>query len=269
MRELSLKESQRVQLELLDFVNQTTEKLKIRYWLMYGSLLGAVRHKGFIPWDDDIDIAMRREDYDIFEAHLLSHPELYAPIVLQTYKTVEGYPYYIPRLSDERYCVKINNKAYHTGLFLDIYPFDGMGNDKSYWYEMFPKLYRTRKRLSLSTNVSLLYGRNIFNKLLNIPNALYSKRKGWLFFLEQLDQIERQFTWDESKYVSIPVWDPEVWFFRKEWFAKIDKVPYENTYAYIPQNYDEILRERYGEYMKLPPESERVPHHNYTAYEKM
>ena len=266
LKKMSLREIQVATLTILERINAICEALNIKYWLMYGSLLGAVRHKGFIPWDDDLDVAMFRRDYEIFCNYFLSNPKEVEPLELHTYKNKSDYPFYISRVTDPAYCLRFKDRKYTSGLFVDIYPFDAMGSDKRFWEKKRRKIVRLKKHLTLSCYPRLLYGKNAFNKMANLPNMVYSKIKGKLYFLNKMEQIEQRFNLDDSIYVSVPVWDPELWFFKKEWFKSIVKVKFENMDAPIPEAYDEILRARYGNYHELPPENERQPHHEYDAF---
>lgn len=268
MKEITLREFQLEELKILKKLDEICQEQKIHYWVMYGTLLGAVRHKGFIPWDDDVDLAMPRKDFERFMEYIQEHPESIHPLVLDSYETNKGYPFYIPRICNPDYFLTFENRKYTSGLFVDIYPFDGMGNSKEYWHRLYPKILRIRKHLTLSTQKSLIYGSGIAHKVLNLPNSIYSKIRGNQYFLRKLDHIEKQFSWDESKYVSVPAWDPQIWFFEKEWFDCLIRVPFEDTYACIPKKYDEVLKTRYGDYMQLPPKEEQKPHHGFRAFRR-
>lgn len=266
MREISLKEFQEEELKILKRIDQICREQNIRYWIMYGTLLGAIRHKGFIPWDDDIDVAMVRDDHERFIKYVREHPEECSPLVIDSYETKKGYPFYIPRICNTEYLLTFKGRSYTSGLFVDLYPFDGMGNDRHYWEKMNSRIIRIMKNVTLSTMKSPFYGKNLFHKILNFPNAIYSRLRGNVYFFEKLDRLEKQFKWEESTYASVPVWDYDILYFKKEWFDDLIQVPFENLQVYIPKRYDEILRECYGDYMKLPPVEQRIPHHNFVAY---
>ncbi len=127
--ELSTREIQDVSLEILKQVADICEELNLRYYLMYGTLIGAIRHHGFIPWDDDVDIMMPRPDYErlleFFEKNKIGD------LTVFSHENNDRYPYMIARISDDRYVIECENEeSIGMGVFIDIYPFDGLGNSR-------------------------------------------------------------------------------------------------------------------------------------------
>ena len=126
---LTIQEIQRGSVQILKVIDHICRKEKLKYYLIYGTLLGAVRHKGFIPWDDDVDIMMPRPDYEVLIKYFEEHKEELKPLEMFDYRSNKQYPYMIARLSDSRYILDVHNeKDYGLGLFVDIYPLDGAGN---------------------------------------------------------------------------------------------------------------------------------------------
>ena len=127
--QLKLEEIQEQSVKILYALDSICRQEGIKYFLAYGTLLGAVRHNGFIPWDDDIDVMMPREDYERFEEYCINNSEELYPIALFSQKTESRYPYVINRLCDIRYSIiRDDEEDCGMGLFVDIYPLDGMGN---------------------------------------------------------------------------------------------------------------------------------------------
>ena len=109
--ELSLQEIQKGSLEILRIVAKICDKQGLIYYLAYGTLIGAIRHKGFIPWDDDIDIWMPRNDYKKFIEYFIKHKDELKPYELFSVYNNVDYPYEISRISDNRYVLDVDNEA--------------------------------------------------------------------------------------------------------------------------------------------------------------
>ncbi len=119
--ELNIRETQAVSLEILKKVADICEQNGLRYVLQYGTLLGAVRHKGYIPWDDDVDIMMPRPDYEALLAYFKEHASELDHLQFFEPRTCKDYPYMIGRISDDRYQIDMDNeKPYGMGVFIDV-----------------------------------------------------------------------------------------------------------------------------------------------------
>ena len=272
-KELSIKEVQSISLEILKVIADICEKLQLRYFLIYGTLIGAVRHKGYIPWDDDVDIMMPRPDYDKLLEYLYANISEYPNLKVFNHDVCADYPYMITRISDDRYEIIMDNeKPYGIGIFIDIYPFDGLGNTKEEALKYGLKGDRlsslcyqaTRNKMKMETTVSL------FRKIIKMPVFLFSKLCGKDTFQNKLDKLARVKSYDQSEYVGCVVWlsGGEKDIFPRKWFDEYIMTSYENYTFRIPKQYDEILKHVYGDYMTLPPEKDRIGHHFYKVYKK-
>lgn len=268
LKELTLKECQVGQLGLLKKLDEICSNLRINYFIMYGSLIGTVRHHGFIPWDDDIDIALKRQDYNKLIDYLIKNDKSLGPFSVNTFNITNNYPYYIARFCDERYLLKFYNLKYQSGLFIDLYPFDGMGDedDKEYWRHQFPQIQNYRRKMIYSVSSGISYGSNFAHKIYNFPNVFSSKINGNIKYGTYLDAIASKYTWDNSTFVGNALWEDKLVFFEKDLFDKSIKLKFEDFEVNVPANYDKILKMIYGDYMEFPPVEERVPHHEYKAY---
>ena len=110
MKELTIKETQQISLEILHTVAEICEEQQIRYALIYGTLIGAVRHHGYIPWDDDVDIMMPRPDYERFLEYMKQHVSNYPNLRVFNREECPEYPYMITRISDDRYRIRMENE---------------------------------------------------------------------------------------------------------------------------------------------------------------
>ncbi len=272
-RKLELAETQQIALEILKQVVNICEKQNIRYYLVFGTLIGAIRHKGFIPWDDDLDIMMPRPDHDRFVEYFKSHSEEFKNLKIFTPELNPEYPYMITRVSDDRYRIVMDNeRPYGMGVFIDIYPYDGMGET---WKEAV-KFERRGDRLSSlcfqASRIHLEKGitKSRFRKAIKLPVLLFCKAVGKDYFQKRLLQQARVKPFDTSKYVGNAVWGSggEVCIYERKLFDDYEIVEFENYKFRAPKGYDEFLKHIYGDYMQLPPEKNRKPHHGYYVVKK-
>ena len=265
--EMSLMETQRESLRVLAEIDRICLEQGFRYWITFGTLIGAVRHKGFIPWDDDIDIAMPRSDYDGFIKYITNEYNDKG-FELHTFLNNKNYPFYISRFCDTRNELVFTDYNYRSGCFVDIYPYDGMGApmDYEYWKKLEPKLHSISKKLIMAEQRKLLYGNTLVHKIGNFPQLLLCKLIGRTHFYRKLDKYRFRFTWNESERVGVICWSSGTYCYPKEWFDNIIRIPFEDIEVNAPRDFDNILRFLYGDYMELPPEDKRVPQHGYIAY---
>ena len=127
MKKLNLRETQQATLAVLDKIDEICKAASINYFIVLGSLIGAIRHNGFIPWDDDLDVAMPREDYERFIDYCISNKGKMDGFSLLHYKTNKKYVYPIARFTknDDYIAVEEKIRSYGLGIFVDIYPIDG------------------------------------------------------------------------------------------------------------------------------------------------
>lgn len=272
MHKLNLDEIHTASLENLKKIISICDELKITYFLCYGSLIGAIRHHGFIPWDDDLDIVMLRPDFDQFIEYCLNNEQKIKPYKLLCRKNTPKYPYNIPRFNDMRYkAVYGNISSYESGIFVDIYPLDGADHISE---KQVKKLNKQKtvlsKFVSLANDTHFVQsssGSWLGNERKKILRK-YAKYKGKDYFLDKLEKNKDLYSLSESKYICEMVWDPYIVLYEKQWFQSNILVPFEDIKASIPVGYDELLRAEYGNYMKMPPIDERKPSHDYIVFKK-
>lgn len=270
MKKLTAREVQLGELEVLKQLSEICKKQNLRWFLMYGTLIGAVRHHGFIPWDDDVDVCMPRPDYNRLIQYLMDHEEEIKPLRLMSYKTNKDYIYPISRLCDTRYYIDYENALdYGLGLFVDIYPFDGGGNTDE-------EFSRTIARHQKDVMLADLAGRKKFELSyqgwwrtpIKLMVYTYAKLKGAQYFIRRLDLQAQECKYETSRCIGEVVWDYQDKPFLKEWFDETVYLDFEGEKMPAPKEYDAILKLVYGDYMQMPPEEDRVGHHYYTAYLK-
>lgn len=251
MRKLSKQELRDTQLGLLDEIMGFCKAKNIRCMLAYGTLLGAVRHKGFIPWDDDLDVMMLRPDYEKF-TRLFVDNERYG---LKTTKNDSAYNYSFGRLYDKRTFNLIDKgqkKIY--GVCIDVYPLDGAPDSMDDFQTQVRDLKKvTQKRNIICKFVAVFNSMHLFflsNALLKSLPAIMKKR----------EDIIRRHGSDSKMYCSCMSSSGTVRHLKSNLEATTTLF-FEGKEYDVPCGYDAFLKEQYGNYMQLPPEEQRVPYH--------
>jgi len=269
---LSLREIQNLSKDILFEFADICKEQGFTYYLAMGTLLGAARHKGFIPWDDDIDVMMPRKDYDAFHFYFTENALKYPRLKLFTNRRSD-YPYMITRLSNTDYsCIFDNEDDYGLGLFIDIYPLDGVGNSdkEATKRNKMSSIYSsmcwlsTRKKCKVERTTSKL------KLAIKYPAFIVSKLLGKQFFFTRLENMSEELKYDETKYIGCLVWGTASLkkYFPKEWFGIGKELIFEGRKLMVPNEYDKILKRIYGDYMILPPENQRKSHHFYSVVKK-
>ena len=267
MREITIDELKELQLEMLKKIHSFCEKHRIQYFLGYGTLIGAVRHKGYIPWDDDIDIIMPRSDYDRFVQMFNGVDpvlKLYAPEINPNYYA----PY--ANIVDTRTVLiekEMSHRGMQLGIKIDVFPIDSVPQDLVDYQNFYNKMIRYNKilRVKRIKFQSIEGYRKFFILVKKILYGLYSYSSIQKKIMDSVHRVKNS----ESSYVDNAVFT--VYHnkrFKKELIKSAVKVEFEGFLFNAPVGYDKYLRTIYGDYMSLPPEDKRVPHHGFTAYWK-
>ena len=246
-------------LEILKKIAEICDSEGFTYYLAYGTLIGAVRHKGFIPWDDDLDIMMPRKDYDKFIRYFRNNADKLYPFKLFDYDINKDYPYGLSRISDVRFrMVPENEKECGMGTFVDIYVLDGLGNDYKTAYSYQKKTAALASLVFLSTRKSFARDNTKGNlkMLFKFFVFIYAKIMGKDYFLKKLKKYENKFDFDNSEYIANNQWASvaKIVIYKRKIFESVSEMSFENLKFKVPTNYHEVLNASYGDYMKLPPE---------------
>lgn len=267
--ELTLEEIQEKSFEILKKIKEIFDENNWKYYLAYGTLIGAVRHKGFIPWDDDIDIWVPRTDYEKFIDYCIENEDKLKPFKIIHYKNNKEYIYPIARFSDTRYCIEYNDaKEYGLGLFVDIYPLDGIEyNDIKFR----KKITRLNKLIIQCGSKHIVKSKSKIKIFFKYPYYLYTRLINVNKLVARNDILAQKYKFEESENFECISWVNRQRAFSKKLLGdnlEGTNLMFNNEYFRVPKEYDEVLKTIYGDYMKLPPENERVAHHNYKAYKK-
>lgn len=253
-----------VELELLELFQQICKKHGLQYFALGGTLLGAVRHKGFIPWDDDIDVGMPREDYDRFVA--LSQDEFPYPYRLITPMNDACYRAHaqIRHCETTGYPLVDETLKCNKGIFIDIFPLDGVADSQLAF-----KVQIARMKLLNRILVNYYYfdakhenppvWKSLFHKLVCIGMKVLDVKRVYRHY----DEIAAKYSKRKTKKlgeISILFGDSR-YHWRREVFAKTEEFPFEHGTIRVPQGWDEFLSHTFGDYMKIPEnKKERALH---------
>ena len=262
-RQLNEEEIKEVELGVMDYIHNLCQKENINYSLAYGTLLGAVRHKGYIPWDDDVDISLKRDEYDkLYQAVLRDNDPIYK---VASWENDARYPYPFYRVYDARTVYENNyiENDIDLGICVDVFPFD-------YYADVNKEMVKldTYRRLSVYT----LYGihsknaglKNIVRYLLVLVFRL-TRVKTWnkkmnLLSMQANDNDSIDYLM-ENKRTSTK--------FEKTLLDKVMDSPFEDRTYKIPEASHQILSAIYGDdFMEIPPVEKRVKHDDFVAYIK-
>lgn len=252
--EKQLQELKETELDIFKFFIGTCEKLSLKYYLLGGTLLGAVRHKGFIPWDDDIDVGMPRKDYGIF----VSEAQKYAPenYFIQTFETDPEYPANFAKIrkSDTTFIESSLGKCkINHGVYIDVFPLDYYPDENIRSFEIKKLLLGLRitdafasKGMKAKTKIVRMISRIIYP---SIKKAVEKREKLFKSVISGRKIANHCGAWGKKEIVPA------------EWYGEGAKLMFEGMEVSAPKEYDKWLTQVYGDYMQLPPPEKQKGHH--------
>lgn len=259
-KEISEEEYKELLIQMLKDFHVFCKDNNIKYYAGYGTLLGAVRHQGFIPWDDDLDVVMLRADYNKFLILARKWQSIYR---VKSFEDDDKYPYNFAKIYDTRTVLTENlwNK-YEMGVYIDIFPIDAWPQDdeiirkiRSIQKYVKIKAYRIGSIQGIKKNIALCGLKPIFS-FLKLNNLICKIE----CIVNECSKIDGYVGNVAANNYGIKE------KMERNWFEGQILLPFENTYISAPKKYDNILHQLYGDYMTPPPEDDQKTHHTYLAW---
>lgn len=259
MKDISVEEMKQIQVEILKDIHRFCEQNGLRYTLIFGSLLGAIRHKGYIPWDDDIDIAMPRKDYEKFIQRY--HHDFY---YVYDYRKDKDYHNPYAKVADTRTILEENICMKSIGINIDVFPFDNMFDTKEECNAFIDSLNSIKKKFRIKLvkpGRKNVWWKRILIRLAKVAMLPYSMKGLTQQEYEKVNTLSN----DQAAFVALPV-DPEIGaayrsVYPRRMFDNFTKKPFEEDEFMVTADYHQWLTQMYGDYMTLPPDIDRTSPH--------
>lgn len=271
MKSLTLKELQQFSLAILKDVAGFCERNGIRYSLGYGTLLGAVRHNGFIPWDDDVDIMMPREDYERFRTMYKSDNYSF----MDSRNTPDCYIAF-GRVCDKKRTLAVSSIPWakeDVGVWIDIFPVDRVPDDMETFRTIYDSLFHLMK-LNICIRKANVISSSRFPIRKRLKIWALKKTNPRLIkqdpteIVKEMETLIRLVSPKDSHHWSqlcCPD-DGTSEFFTDDEINEYVKMRFEDSEFFVWKGYESILRDSYGDFMTLPPEAKQKPLQNYITF---
>ena len=257
MRKLSVKEYKERVLDILVKVDRICREQNYNYMICYGTLLGAVRHKGFIPWDDDIDIFMPRTDYYKLGEYIINHPELDLNYI--DISNRKDTIYYCAKVCDAN---TIITQAAHFrpvkgyGAFIDVFPLDYLPDDEGKRNKYKARALYMQRLVEHSSHLRPYKGKNNKQTILIYLGFYYAHLFNTGKMLEKMHKNFQKNNHIQTNWVGVPFGTA----FHAASFASRAEYSFEGYHFYGPADFEDVLTTYYGDYMTIPPVEKRISH---------
>lgn len=252
-----------ISIDLLERLVEVCQKNGLKVFAAYGTLLGAARHKGFIPWDDDLDVWMPREDYEKLiriASDCFSEPYFFQT----TDNDVEYYSAFARLRNSQTTGLLVSHKSHcNNGIYIDIFPLDGLSNNvryqkvKNHWVHFLNVLSHA---YAFNINPSLIT--RTIHQILRLPFIPFNLRR----VCRYVNRISQRKETPNEKYcgcVAFPEFPYKKNCFEKADFKDVVYLPFEHIKIPAPAGFKNVLTANFGDYMQFPPINQRGLHHSF------
>lgn len=254
-----------IELDIMKKIHKFCVENDIKYFMAYGTLIGAMRHNGFIPWDDDIDIWMKRIDYDKF-LELFPKAQEALNLKVVNHKTKSFLGRAMSKVIDDRTILTEPEFRYDDpiGVFVDIWPLDSIPNNQRQGKKLIRSMRFLHRKLYLCITKQMRF--NSIKEIAKSAVILLYRKSNSKAILDKMERILRENSEDDPRILFTPAYPFDL--YPADYFEGIFLTKFEDAEFYAPIRYDEILTIRYGNWKELPPADKRVPHHIIDVYWK-
>lgn len=262
MKKINLDQVKKIELDILIEFDKLCKKNNLYYVMCGGTLLGAVRHKGFIPWDDDIDVLMPRPDYErLINGINIDISGMPAYMEICSWKhSNSNVPFIKIRDNRTKVQAKYIDDESESSLWIDIFPMDGAPTDDLQLEKLFNKSLRARRLLKVKSARNG-EGKTLIKRILKPIIKFILKPISFKSLCNKIDQVAKTYDYNKCEKVAGVLWGygPQERIDKKRFMTPI-QMNFEGYIFNAPSNYDEYLRGLYKNYMELPPEDKRITH---------
>lgn len=253
--ETNLDECKKLMIEVLKYIDNICKKNDIEYWLEFGTLLGAYRHKGFIPWDDDIDIAMTRKNYEKFIECMKKEED--SKFYLLHKDTKEGYPFEFAKVMMRNTVLHLadngSDMKMDRGIFVDIFAFDFYNSEISRKKRRLIRQFENARKKSIIDKISSRYyklGLQVFRGISKV-----------LVPVNLIDKAKKKYVSEDGEYVGCALEQTDDILCKKDLYFPLTEIEFEGQKFPCPKKVTDVLELEFGDtYMQLPPEDKRERH---------
>ena len=265
VKEIDINELKKIQINILNYIDKICKKNKINYWIDCGTLLGAVRHSGYIPWDDDIDIGMLRDDYDKFLRIFNQEKSRYR---LYASELDKDYYFQFGKVMDTKTVLyEPDENGIKSGVYVDVFVYDNAPDDDNKLKRMYDRRDFLNK-FRIAQLYPKLYDKSSLKKrILRFFLNLYLKLLPKNYYTKKCIKNSKRYANKETKRVG-NFTSAKRMVGNKDIFKSFVELTFEKKKYPAPIGYNEWLQAFYGDYMKLPPKEKRVSLHKFKAYYK-